>query len=109
VWAARPDLATLEALQRIHMGPMGHFGLSPGGHDMSSMGMNLGRHHPGLSSPVGSPMARHHHHAAGLSPVHHAELSRHSSTEERKSPLAPTLIMQVRIMHSLHDKKNATS
>jgi hypothetical protein len=64
------------------MGPMGHFGLSPG-HDMSSMGMvrhglSPGRHHP-----------------AGLSPVHHAEISRHNSIDERKSPLAPTLIMQV--------------
>ena len=86
------------------MGPMGHFGLSPG-HDMGSMvrhglspGHDMGsmvRH--GLS-PGSSPMRHHHHHhhnAAGLSPVHHAEISRHNSTEERKSPLAPTLIMQV--------------
>ena len=87
------------------MGPMGHFGLSPGHHDMASMGMvrhglSPGRH--GLSSPGRHGLSPSHH-PAGLSPVHHhqhhhhvgGEISRHNSIDEPKSPLAPTLIMQV--------------
>lgn len=78
---------TLEALQRIHMSPMaaGHFGFHHANHEMGMMRAGL--------SPHGSPMR----HSLSHSPVHsvHGDMMRHHSTEERKSPLQPTLIMQV--------------
>ena len=47
----------------------------------------------GFGSPMGSPMSLH----ASPEPVG----ARHPSTEDRKSPLVPTLIMQVRLQPNM--------
>ena len=65
------------------MGPGGHFGSGHFGSPHEAMM----RHAAGLS-PIGSPMSRY-------SPSHDSNGGRHSSTDEPRSPLAPTLIMQV--------------
>ena len=74
------------------MAPGGHFG---GGHFGSPHEAMM--RHAGLS-PIGSPMSRY-------SPSHDSLGGRHSSTEEPKSPLAPTLIMQVRNLVNIKSLK----